>query len=258
MKVKTIVVGMALSAILAAPAAMAAEAISPAQKKEIEQIIHDYLVSNPEVLMEASQALQQKQQQKMQAQSQEAIIKNASALFADSKTSIGNPKGNVTIVEFFDYQCIHCKKMAPVMSELVAANKDLRVIYVEFPIFGKSSETASRAALAAAKQGKYKAFHDVLIEQDGKLNEESIMAAAQSVDLDMAKLKKDMQSDAVSQVLQDNRKLAEAMHLMGTPAFVVAATPNGQFKATPEPAFIPGAASKETLKDLIKKASNNS
>jgi len=257
-KVKSIVTSLVLSSMIAAPAVMAAETMSAEQKKAIEKIVHDYLVSNPEVLIEASQALQQKQQQNMREQAQSAIRENAKSLFSGNSTTVGNPKGNVTVVEFFDYQCIHCKKMAPVMSELLSNDKNLRVIYMEFPIFGKSSETASRAALAAAMQGKYKPLHNALLKQDKKLTKESVMEIAKSVGLDMKQLQKDMDSDKVNKILQDNRKLAEEMRLMGTPAFVVASTPNGQFKKDSDPAFIPGATSKESLQELIQKASSNS
>lgn len=226
------------------------------QKKEMEKVIHDYLVNNPEVLLEASQALQQKQQQAMQEQAQGAIKENANQLFSDNLTVMGNPKGGVTLVEFFDYQCIHCKKMAPALNNLIKKDKNLRIVYKEFPIFGKSSDTASRVALAAAMQGKYQAMHDALIQQDKRLTDQVVMDLAKSVGLDMTKLKTDMQSKTVTDALEANRQLAEKLHLMGTPAFVVGSTPNGQLKANTTPAFIPGAASEEALQDLINKASS--
>ncbi len=246
-----------LATTLVSPLTLAAtstDTISDLQKKDLEKLVHDYLVSNPEVLLEASQALQQKQQQTMQQQAQAAIQDNANQLFNDSLTVIGNPKGNVTLVEFFDYQCIHCKKMAPVINELIKNDPNLRVVYKEFPIFGKSSDIASRVALAAAMQGKYQAMHAALIKQESRLNEQNIMAAAKAVGLNMVKLKTDMASQAVTDALTANRELAEKLHLMGTPAFVVAATPAGQLKQGSVPAFIPGAASAEALQDLIKKA----
>nr|WP_302473942.1 DsbA family protein [Legionella sp. PL877] len=246
---------------MASPLAMAADAsaaMSEAQKKEIEKVIHNYLVNNPEVLLEASQALQQKQQQVMQQQAQVAIKENANQLFDDSLTVVGNPKGSVTLVEFFDYQCIHCKKMAPVISELVKKDSNLRVVYKEFPIFGKSSDIASRAALAAAMQGKYQAMHEALIKQDKRLNEQLVMDVAKSVGVDMTKLKTDMDSKTVTDALNANRELAEKLHLMGTPAFIVAATANGKLKEGASPSFIPGAASEQVLQELIKKASSNS
>jgi len=245
----------ALAAVMVSPMVMAADnTMSAAQKKEIQQIVHDYLVSNPEVLVEASQALQQKQQQSMQDQAKTAISANADQLFNEKLSVSGNLKGDVTLVEFFDYQCIHCKKMNPVLTDLIKKDSNLRVIYKEFPIFGKSSEMASQVALAAAMQGKYQQMHDALLNIDKRLDETIIMDAAKSVGLDMGKLKQDMASKTVTDALEANRKLAEKMHLMGTPAFIVAATPAGQFKADSEPAFIPGAASVDVLQGLITKA----
>lgn len=260
MKFTNFLTAGALATSLVSSAVMAVDAPTPmsdTQKKEIEKLVHDYLISNPEVLLEASQALQQKQQQNMQQQAQSAIQENAEPLFQGKLTTVGNPKGNVTVVEFFDYQCIHCKKMAPTMDSLVKKDGDLRVVYKEFPIFGKSSEVASRAALAAAMQGKYQAMHDALLKLEKRLDDQIVMDTGKAVGLDMKKLKKDMDSKEVTEILDANRQLAEKLHLMGTPAFIVAATPEGQFKKGSEPSFIPGAASEESLKELIKKAAGN-
>ncbi|CEG57384.1 DsbA family protein [Legionella fallonii] len=258
MKYTSLLAAGALTASLVSSAAIAADASTPpmsaAQKKEIEKVIHDYLVSNPEVLLEASQALQQKQQQNMQQQAQSAIQENAAQLFQGKLTTAGNPKGAVTVVEFFDYQCIHCKKMSPTIESLLKKDKNLRVIYKEFPIFGKSSEVASRVALAAGMQGKYQAMHDALFKIEKRMDNKIVMEAAKSIGLDMAKLKADMDGKEVTAILDANRELAEKLHLMGTPAFIIAATPDGQLKAGSEPSFIPGAASEESLQELIKKA----
>lgn len=261
MKFTNLLTAGALATSLVSSAVMAADATSApmpeAQKKEFEKVIHDYLVSNPEVLLEASQALQQKQQQNMQQQAQSAIQENAGQLFQGKLTTVGNPKGSVTLVEFFDYQCIHCKKMSPTIDSLIKKDSGLRVIYKEFPIFGKSSDLASRVALAAGMQGKYQAMHEALLKIEKRLDNQIVMDAAKALGLDMAKLKKDMDSKEVTDVLDANRQLAEKLHLMGTPAFIVASTPDGQFKAGTEPSFIPGAASEESLQELIKKAAGN-
>jgi protein-disulfide isomerase len=257
-KFTSLLTATALVATMTSSAVMADnKSLSESQKVEVRKIIHDYLVSNPEVLIEASQALQQKQQQSMQQQAQAAISENAAQLFTDKMTVVGNPKGSVTLVEFFDYQCIHCKKVAPVISELVKANSNLRVIYKEFPIFGASSEQASRAALAAAMQNKYLPMHEALIKQEKRLDDSLINQAAESIGLDMAKFKADLTSKTVTDALEANRKLAEKLHLMGTPAFIIASTPDGAFKKDSTPSFIPGAASKESLQELIKKAAKN-
>lgn len=264
MKLTKLLTAGALATLLASPALMAdtvqavpGSQMTDAQKKEFEKLIHDYLVSNPEVLLEASQALQAKQQQNMQQQAQSAIVDNANDLFQGKYTTSGNPKGNVTVVEFFDYQCIHCKKMSPIMDNLTKKDSGLRVIYKEFPIFGKSSEFASKAALAAGMQNKYQAMHNALLTTDKRLNDQVVMDIAKSVGLDLSKLKTDMDSKEVTDLLDANRQLAEKLHLMGTPAFVIASTPGGQFKAGSEPSFIPGGASEESLQELIKKAAGN-
>ncbi|MBA2651495.1 MAG: DsbA family protein [Tatlockia sp.] len=264
MKFTSMLTAGALAIAMVPPTAIAAAAtdtstnsVSDAQKLQVEKIVHDYLVNNPEILLEASQALQQKQQKQMQVQAQAAIQSNSEQLFNDSFTVIGNPKGNVTLVEFFDYQCIHCKQMSPIIGELIKQNPNLRVIYKEFPIFGNTSEEASKAALAAAMQGKYLALHSALLKLDGRLTSEMIMDAAKSAGLDLAKLKTDMDSKTVTDALEANRQLAEKLHLMGTPAFIVAATPQGKMKPGSTPSFIPGAASEKTLQDLVKKEGSN-
>lgn len=236
-----------------ASAASVASALTPAQQQQMEKVVHDYLVNHPEVLVEASQVLQKRQQQEMQNQAQAAIVSQASELFKPNMTMAGNLKGDVTLVEFFDYQCGHCKKMQPVVSALIEKNKNLRVIYKEFPIFGKSSEFASQAVLAAAKQGKYAQLQEALFKFDKPLNDEVVLNAAKSAGLDIEQLKKDMTSPAVKEELARNRTLAEKIHLMGTPAFILAYTPMGQFDSKVEPAFLPGGASEATMQEMIDK-----
>ena len=230
--------------------------ITPEQKKQFEMIIHDYLVENPDVLVEASQVLQKRQQEAMQKDSKNAIAKNSADLVTGDLAVAGNKDGSVTLVEFFDYQCIHCKKMEVVVDSLIKKNKDLRVVYKEFPIFGKDSELASKVAMAAAMQGKYIQLQNALFKVKVRLNEKKIMEVAETVSgLDMERLKTDIKSAKVADTLKDNRKLAEKIHLMGTPAFVVISTPNGKLGANGgNAAFIPGAASENSLQELIDKA----
>ena len=252
----TIMAAGSLLGALAAPVAFSAASFNADQTQAIESIVRNYLLNNPELLVEVSQNLQKKQQDVMAQQAKQAIQTKSSELFTDKMTIVGNPKGSVTVVEFFDYQCIHCKKMSPIVDELLKKDSNLRVIYKEFPIFGKSSETASKAALAAAMQGKYRAMHDALITQEKPLNDDVINKIAQSIGLNMKQFSTDMNSKSVSDALDANRKLAEDLHLMGTPAFIVAQTPAGQFKAGSQPTFVPGAISSASLQDLINKAAH--
>lgn len=246
-----LVFGMSSSVVKAEPVANDVTAL---QKKQFEKVIHDYLVENPEVLIEASQVLQKRQQDAMQKDSKTAIAQHVSELVSGDLAVAGNQKGDVTLVEFFDHQCIHCKKMGPVVESLIAKNKDLRVVYKEFPIFGKESDLASRVAMAAAMQGKYIQVQHALLKSEGRLNEKMIMDIAKGSGLDMAKLKVDMESKTVLDALKQNRELAEKIRIMGTPAFVVLSTPQGKVKPGAEAAFIPGGASENSLQELINKA----
>lgn len=255
MRLTSILTVSALATAIVSPMVMAdTSSVSPEQRKQFEQIIHDYLLSSPEVLMEASQALQAKQQLAQQKEAKSAIIPNTVQLLNEKLAVDGNPKGDVTVIEFFDYQCGHCKKMKPVIAEIIAKNKNVRVVYKEFPIFGKTSEIASKAALAAGMQGKYLAMHDALLQLDKSITKEIVDETAKSLGLDMAKFQLDMDSKVVTDELDANRKLAEKMHLMGTPAFIVLATPAGAFKAGTEPGFIPGGTTAEVLQGLVDNA----
>ena len=236
--------------VKAAPAAV----FSDQQKQEIEHIVHDYLLKNPSILVDMSNELQKQQAMAQQSVAKKVINDNAGQVINGTLSIAGNPKGDVTLVEFFDYQCIHCKKIKPTVAQLIQKNPNLRVVFKEFPIFGKTSEIASRAALAAAMQGKYLALQDALLKLDKKLDEQTVLDTAKSVGIDIAKLKTDMNSKAVSDTLTDNEQLAEKMHLMGTPAFIVIQTPGGQWKTNGVINFVPGAASEATLQDLIKQA----
>lgn len=260
MKMNNILAISTLAAALSMPlayaeptgATMESASLTEKQKLEVESIIHDYLVNkNPEVLVEASKTLQEKQQSQMQELAKSAIAKSGSALVSGTLTVAGNPKGDVTLVEFFDYQCTHCVHMKPVINELIKKNPNLRVIFKEFPIFGKESEMASRVAIVAAMHGKYMPFQDGLFKAEKHLDEQTIMAVAKQVGLNMATLKTEMHSKTVNDLLEESHKLAESIHLMGTPAFVLLATPNGHFSPGGQNSFVPGAASEAALQTMI-------
>lgn len=249
---------MLLTSPLIASAADASnenQALSAGQVTQVKKVVHDYLVTNPQVLVEASMALQKQEVQKVEAKSQEAIVSNARQIFADAASPIaGNPQGDVTVVEFFDYQCPHCKDMRPVLEKLLATDKNVRVVFKELPIFGASSRDASAAALAAQKQGadKYLKLHEALLATDNPLNKDKIMKAAQSVGLDTTKLAKDMNSTEVKKQLDDNFKLAQALGLMGTPTFIISQWKVGaEGNSAKNAQFIPGIVTAEKLQQLV-------
>jgi len=246
----TLIGALAASPVIyAASSASASQAMTPAQKTEVEGIVHNYLMQNPEVILEAVRSLQQKEFDKMQNKTKEVALKESNELFHQSQDPIaGNANGKITLVEFFDYQCPHCVDMIPVIAALIKGNNDLRVVYKEFPIRGAVSRLASKAALAANMQGKYLVLHEALMKDSQSLSEEKIYKIAQSIGLDVAKLKADMNSAAVDQIIKNNYQLAQKLQLAGTPAMFLAKTNE---KGNIE--FIPGQVDQSYLQSSIKK-----
>lgn len=228
--------------------------VSPAERAKIESVVHDYLLKKPEILVEALQILQQKQYEQAEQtvkQTQAMTGKYVNALFHEpNDPTAGNPNGNITIVEFFDYQCPHCIDMVPVMHDIIKANPNVRVVYKEFPIRGPLSEVAARAALAANMQGKYNDFSRALLTANKPLTEDLIYQIAQQSGIDVAKLKKEMNSASVDDQLKKTMKLAQDLKLFGTPAFFIGST---QANAKSTIIYVPGQMNQKQLQSEINK-----
>ncbi len=146
----------------------------------------------------------------------------AAQLLHDPHTQVlGNVRGDITVVEFFDYACPTCKATEPRVEALLKADKNVKLVAKEFPVLSPESVIASKAALAAARQGKYSVFHEALLSHRGGLDEATIFAVAQDVGLDVARLRKDMTAPEISDEIAANLKLAHAIHVPGTPTFIV-------------------------------------
>lgn len=229
--------GFAVSPVLAQ------DARTNLSREQIEQIVREYLIANPEVLVEAIEALERKQQTAAQAAQRDAIATQRDRLYADPDTPVGgNPKGDVTIIEFFDYRCPYCKQMAPALSQLVSQDGKLRFMFKEFPILGPDSIAAARMALAARAQGKYVAMHEALMHHRGNLDEQAIAKIATAVGLDWTRLKADAAKPEITAIIDSNRQLAHDLALTGTPALVIGDQ------------IVPGAIDLDTLKKLIAEA----
>ncbi|MBV9575249.1 MAG: DsbA family protein [Gammaproteobacteria bacterium] len=161
---------------------------------------------------------------------------------------IGNPKGNITIVEFFDYQCSHCMNMAPVIEAIKNANPDVRIVFKDFPIRGPISEFSARAALAAKNQHKYYELSHALLNSHQRLTREAVLVIASSVGLDIDKLKKDMNSHDIAQQLNANIRLANKLNLNGTPAFYFGKTQDGSHLY-----YTLGEMTQQEMQDAINK-----
>jgi protein-disulfide isomerase len=215
-----VLVGVAASILVAGGGASADE--PKLTQQDIEKIVRDYLLREPEVLAEAFRRLQQRQSAAAQTKSKQAIRDHQNALFSDRTSPVeGNAQGKVIIVEFFDYRCVHCRNVASTIDQLISSNASVRVIYKNFPVLGEPSVLAARAAVAAQQQGGWPKLHRALLAYDGDFSVESLAALGASVGLDSTKLKTDMMSPATDQALQANLTLAAALGLDATPSFVI-------------------------------------
>ena len=206
---------------------------SSSQRQAIEAIIHDYLMQNPDVLIEALRTAED-------AKGKQALSDRRAEIFNDPATPVGgNPHGDVSIVEFFDYRCPYCKQVQPALETLLGQDPKLRFVYKEMPVLGPSSVVAAHAALAARLQGKYEPFHNAMMATKGQISEDVVYRVAGSVGLDVERLKRDMASPEVDQAVKANLALAEALDIRGTPGFII-----GDH-------IIPGAIELDSLKDLI-------
>ncbi len=196
--------------------------IDPNQKQAIERIIKDYLVKNPEIFIEVQGALETKLEKENAERLKVAIAENAEELFRHPNAAVaGDPDGDITVVEFFDYNCGYCKRGLADVVKLVESDPKVRVVFKELPILSKGSAEAARVALAARNQGKYWELHRALLKARGQANEASALKIAEELGLDMEQLKADMDSDEVKDEIAQSEALAQKMGVNGTPHFLV-------------------------------------
>jgi protein-disulfide isomerase len=193
-------------------------------RAQVEQVIHDYLLAHPDILVEMSNRLDRQQAASEDKQRTDALFDVGVKALVDPKVAYveGPENAKVTVVEFFDYRCPHCKASLGAMKSLSAKNKDVRIAYVERPILTADSMVAARAAVASRRQpGKYVPFHFALMATNGELPKERILDIAKTVGIDTAKLEKDMADPAVIEQVNQSNALATTLHFNGTPTFVV-------------------------------------
>jgi len=218
-----IAVAIALSAFTGAPRA---QSVPPEQKTEIEKIIHDYLMAHPEVLPEAMAELEKRQNAEDAAKHLASIKDNAAAIFTSPhQVNLGNPQGDVTMVEFFDYNCAFCKRAMADMLDLLKSDPKLKIVLKEFPVLGEGSVQAAQVAVAVRMQDKtgkkYIDFHTKLLGGRGPADKAHALAAAKEAGFDVGRIEKDMQSDEIKQTIEENMKLAEGLGLNGTPSYIL-------------------------------------
>jgi len=211
------------------------------QTDAVVQIMREYLLENPEFMLEVFAKLEENQAEQDRLAAENAISDNGDALFNDGYSYVyGNPDGDITIVEFFDYKCPYCKRA--VADILAAADEDgnIRLVLKDFPILSDESTMAARAALAAISQNKYMELHIALMETQGSLDEARIMRIAEEAGLDVDRLRQDMEDPGIDAAIERTHELARLVGIDGTPAFVIGSQ------------LVPGAVSKERLLEVVE------
>ncbi len=217
-----------LAAVLAlsAPPPAGAQTFTPAQRDEIGSIVKDYLLSHPELLQEVMTELERRQALAEAEKHRSAVKEYSTAIFnSPRQVTIGNPQGDVTVVEFFDYNCGYCKRAMADMLELLKSDAKLKFVLKEFPVLGEGSVEAARVAAAVRIQDKtgkkYLEFHQKLLSGRGQVDKARAIAAAKDTGFNVAQIEKDISGEEVKAQIEESMKLAEALGLNGTPSYVV-------------------------------------
>lgn len=209
----------------------------------LQQAIHDYILAHPEVLIQSLRIAKEREESHTAEQNKTLVTSLKNELVDDPNAPVrGNPSGDVTLVEFFDYRCPYCREVEPFLQALIKNDHGLRVVVKEFPILGPTSVYAARVALAAYKQGKYEQFHDAVMSKKSNINEAALLKLAEEAGLALDRVKTDMNSPDVDAEIKRTTEIAKALRLSGTPAFIVGTE------------LIPGATDLETLQALLDEA----
>lgn len=248
MSIRTKICGLILSLIIGVfPFFAHAESPTvppdPSFQQAVEQVVEQYIRAHPEVIENTLQALQVKREGEERERISNLIATKQAELLNDPNSPVsGNLEGDVTVVEFFDYRCGYCKRVAGAVTQLQQEDPKIRVVYKDYPILGDASALAARAALASKSQGKHQAFHEALLASEEELTQENLWAMATVVGLDVEKLKRDMESPSIQTTIERNQALARELGINGTPGFIVGTE------------LVPGALGLKDLKELIGRA----
>ena len=221
------------------------DTLSEKQRQEIEKIVHQYILDNPKVILDAVAHMQAREEAAKEEQARKTLVSSRELLLNDPDTPVGgNPSGDITVVEFFDYRCGYCKQVYPSIKKVINGDENIRYVYKEFPILGPESVDASKAALAISRidASKYQAYHDILMTSRGTLTKSKLLKFAANVGIDPKAVEKEMASPEIEKIIHKNYDLAQSLNISGTPAFVIGNQ------------VVPGAVDYATLKKMIAEA----
>ena len=191
-------------------------------EERVKELVLEAIRENPSIVFEAAMLMRQQQEEANQAALTSVLERNREILLNDPNAPVlGNPDGDVTVVEFFDYNCPYCRRVKPSVEALLEQDKNVRLVYREWPILGEGSVFAARAALASREQGKYEEFHWALMGMHGRAEEPSVMRIAEEVGLDLNRLRQDMESKEIDEHFATSVRLTKELGISGTPGFVI-------------------------------------
>ncbi|WP_371156783.1 DsbA family protein [Jannaschia sp. 2305UL9-9] len=212
-------------------------------EEEIKQLALQAILENPEIVMEAVAILQARDEEEAAAAARASLDDDRDMLERDPNAPVvGNPDGDVTVVEFFDYNCPYCRRAGEQVSAMLETEDNVRVVYREWPILGEGSVFAARAALASREQGKYEDFHKALMQARGRVDDRVVLQIAAGVGLDLDQLQADMDAPEVQAHIDTSMQLAQSLGFSGTPSFVVGS------------ALAPGLIDADQLIEMIEAA----
>ena len=245
MQYKALILQIAVFSILGTLPVAAQDEVTAA-RSAIEQIVREYILQHPEVLMESARLYQEREKTAQKERSKEAVSAKLADLQNDPSSPVAGASGGVTVVEFFDYRCGFCKKTEGVIEKLLADHPEIHFVFKEFPILGPESLVAAKAALAAQKQDGYLKFHQALMILPGPITMNAIEELAGKQGLNVSKLKADMESPEVQSTLERNHALALEVGVNATPSFVIGSE------------LVQGAMDAAAFERLIAQAQSNS
>lgn len=220
----------------AAGPAPGADQFTAKQREAIDAMIRAYILENPEIIPEAINRMQEREVEKLLASNREEIETPFAGAWA------GNPKGDVVLVEFFDYACPYCRISAPDVKRLLKEDGNLKVVYRDFPVLSPASEEAALASLSAAKQGRYAAFYERMFGSEGRVTHERVVSTVRAAGLNEYQTARDMQSSALKAEIKKNLDLGRALGLTGTPSYIIGNQ------------ILSGAVGYDQLKQAVEKA----
>lgn len=219
---------------------LAATAQNALTEDRVRELVRETILANPEILVEAIAILEERAAQDRVTGSADMIAAQREQLEQDPNAPVlANADGDVTIVEFFDYNCPYCRRAAPTIENLVEADPGIRLVYREWPILGEGSVFAARAALASRQQGLYEEFHWAMMDMSGRAEERSVLTIAAEIGLDIDQLRADMEAPEVAEHIETSMRLADLLGITGTPTFILGEN------------LVPGAVEQEVLQRLV-------